>query len=72
MAPRISATMSLSDIQRGIARLDPHDLAALLTWLDDYRTRMWDRQAQDDLDLGRLDALLAEVGDPGDAPLRPA
>jgi hypothetical protein len=44
-----------------------------LTWLDDFRAQMWDRQAEHDLDVSRLDALLAEIqGDHDDLPLRTA
>lgn len=68
MAPRAHAMTALPDLQRAILRLAPRELAELLTWIDDYRAQMWDRQAQSDLDTSRLDALLAEIAGDLDGP----
>lgn len=32
-----------------------------MSWLSDYHAHLWDKQIADDLDEGRLDALLADV-----------
>jgi len=33
----------------------------LMNWLEDYQEQLWDKQIEDDLESGRLDALLTEV-----------
>ncbi len=53
--------MSVQEIEAAIARLPVGELAELATWLEEYRARLWDKQIEDDLEAGRLDALLAEV-----------
>ena len=32
-----------------------------MAWLEEYHAQMWDKQIEEDLEAGRLDALLAEV-----------
>ena len=32
-----------------------------MTWLAEHHAQIWDKQIEDDLDAGRLDALLADV-----------
>lgn len=53
--------MSVKDIEQAITRLPKHELTELIAWLEDYRHQAWEKQIEDDLDAGRLDALLAEV-----------
>ena len=53
--------MSVQEIESAIAKLPSDELAELMAWLDDFRARAWDEQIEDDLEAGRLDALLAEV-----------
>jgi hypothetical protein len=53
--------MGVKEIEMAIAQLSAQDLAELVGWLEDYRAQLWDKQIEDDLELGRLDALLAEV-----------
>jgi hypothetical protein len=38
-------------------------------WLEDYRAQMWVKQIEQDLEAGRLDALLAEVAEEYEAGL---
>lgn len=54
-------TMDVKQIQRAIKRLPAADLAELVSWLEDYDAKIWDKRIEEDLDAGRLDALLAEV-----------
>ena len=61
--------MSVQEIEAAIIRLSGPDLAELARWLDDYRARQWDEQITDDLNAGRLDALLDEVDREYDAGL---
>lgn len=54
--------VSVKEIEIAITRLPATDLAELMAWLENYRAEMWDKQIEKDLETGRLDALLAEVG----------
>ena len=53
--------MSVKEIETAIAQLPPKDLVELTSWFADHHHRAWDKQIEDDLEAGRLDALLAEV-----------
>jgi hypothetical protein len=53
--------MSVAEIESAIQQLPARDFAELMAWLEDRHGRGWDVQIEDDLESGRLDALLAEV-----------
>jgi hypothetical protein len=53
--------MSVTEIESAISQLPASDLAELMGWLERYHGQVWDRQIEDDLEAGRLDALLAGV-----------
>lgn len=53
--------MGVKQIERAIARLPARDLAELMSWLEDYHAQVWEKRIEEDLEAGRLDALLAEV-----------
>jgi len=53
--------MSVKEIEIAITRLPAIDLAELMAWLENYHAQVWDEQIEQDLETGRLDALLAEV-----------
>ena len=53
--------MSVTEIEAAIAELPNEELAELINWLESHHVRIWDKQIEDDLEAGRLDALLAEV-----------
>lgn len=53
--------MSVAEIESAIVQLPPQEVAALMTWLQEYHEKVWDKQIEDDLAAGRLDKLLAEV-----------
>ncbi|MBI4771296.1 MAG: hypothetical protein HY784_13025 [Chloroflexi bacterium] len=53
--------MSITEIETAIARLPAIDLAELMAWLENYCAQVWDKQIEEDLEAGRLDALLAQV-----------
>ena len=53
--------MSVTEIEAAIAELPNEDLAELINWLESHHATIWDKQIEDDLEAGRLDALLAEV-----------
>jgi hypothetical protein len=53
--------MSVTEIEAAITELASDDLAELMSWLENYHAKVWDKQIADDLDSGRLDTVLAEV-----------
>ena len=53
--------MSVNEIEIAITQLSSKDLTDLIRWFEDFRAQMWDKQIEQDLETGRLDALLAEV-----------
>ena len=53
--------MTIQEIEGAITQLPAKELAELMAWLQEYHTQAWDKQIEDDLEVGRLDALLAEV-----------
>jgi hypothetical protein len=53
--------MSVTEIQAAIIELTGDDLADLMSWLDDYQAKLWDKQIDEDLQAGRLDKILADV-----------
>lgn len=53
--------MSVKEIKQAITRLSPQELTKLSGWLADYHADVWDQQIADDLEAGRLDAMLEEV-----------
>ena len=61
--------MSVQEIEAAIARLPAAELAELMAWLAEHHAQVWDRQIEDGLEAGRLDALLAVVDDEYEAGL---
>jgi hypothetical protein len=53
--------MSVKEIENAIIQLPAQDLAELMAWLENYHAQAWDKQIAEDLNAGRLDAVLAEV-----------
>ena len=53
--------MSVQEIVNAIIKLPNKDVSELMPWLAEHHAQLWDKQIEDDLDAGRLDALLAEV-----------
>jgi hypothetical protein len=61
--------MGIKEIEKAIVQLPARDLDRLAHWLEDFRAQMWDKQIEEDLAAGRLDALLAEVDEEYEAGL---
>ena len=53
--------MDIKEIESAIARLPPSQLAELARWFEEFRSRAWDEQLEQDVRAGRLDALLREA-----------
>jgi hypothetical protein len=49
--------------------LSARELAELASGLEDYHAQVWDQRIEEDLEDGRLDALLAEVDEEYEAGL---
>jgi hypothetical protein len=53
--------MTVKEIETAITRLPAPEFVELTAWFDGYSAQMWDEQIEEDLEAGRLDALLADV-----------
>jgi hypothetical protein len=52
---------SVADIERAIQALPPEDLAAFRSWFAAFDAQRWDRQIEDHIRAGHLDALADEA-----------
>ena len=52
---------TLPDIQRAIRELTTQELAQLRQWFAEYDAANWDRQIEQDVAAGKLDALADEA-----------
>lgn len=53
--------MSIKEIEAAIAELPVQEVTELMGWLAERHAQLWDKQIEDDLEAGRLDAVLAEA-----------
>lgn len=53
--------MSVKEIEVAITKLPPKQVGELTAWLVEYHHQLWDRQIEEDLEAGRLDAVLDQV-----------
>ena len=53
--------MTLHDIESAVARLAPDELAKFRAWFVEFDADAWDRQIEEDANVGRLDALAEEA-----------
>lgn len=53
--------MSVKEIEQAITQLPRNEVTELVSWLHEYHHQLWDQQIEDDLDSGRLDALIADA-----------
>ena len=54
--------MSVKEIESAISQLSPRELVELISWLGEHHAQVWDKAIEEDLESGRLDSVLAEVG----------
>jgi hypothetical protein len=52
---------SIQEIEHAIRQLSPEDLASFRAWFAEFDASVWDRQIEDDVAAGRLDALADEA-----------
>ena len=53
--------MSVQEIQVAISQLSPEELEKLAEWFAQFQNDAWDKQIEEDVKLGRLDALIQEA-----------
>lgn len=53
--------MSVQDIESAIAQLPQSELAEFTAWFEEFLAETWDKQIEEDVQAGRLDALLQKV-----------
>lgn len=53
--------MTIQEIESAIMQLSLDELLELSNWLVEYQAQVWDEQIEEDLEAGRLNALLAEI-----------
>lgn len=53
--------MTIAELEKAVTQLSEQDLIRFREWFDEYYADMWDKQIEEDIKAGRLDALLAEV-----------
>jgi len=53
--------VSVAEIERAIEQLPPDDLAQLARWFEEFMAQAWDRQIEEDVQAGRLDALIRQA-----------
>jgi hypothetical protein len=53
----------IEEIERAIIELAPEDLAAFRAWFAEFDAQIWDRDFEEDIHAGRMDALAAEALD---------
>ncbi len=52
---------AVSEIESAIERLSSEEFAALRAWFAEFDARLWDRQLEEDVAAGKLDAFAEEA-----------
>jgi uncharacterized membrane protein len=52
---------NLEELEAAVVRLSPEQLRRFRRWFEEYDAQTWDRQIEEDVQAGRLDALAAEA-----------
>ena len=52
---------TVQEIAQAVSQLPPEDLAAFRAWFAEFDADAWDRQFEEDVAAGRLDALAEEA-----------
>ena len=61
MEAKLKVVSSVNEIEEAVLRLTPAELDAFRAWFVDFEAAAWDRQMEDDVAAGRLDALADEA-----------
>jgi hypothetical protein len=57
----VKVVSSVNEIEEAVLRLTPAELEAFRAWFAEFDAAAWDRQMEDDVAAGRLDALADEA-----------
>jgi hypothetical protein len=60
---KLKAMSSLNEMEDAVLRLTPAELDAFRAWFAEFDAAAWDRQMEDDVSAGRLDAFADEALD---------
>ena len=52
---------TIQEIERAVSGLSPQDLSRFREWFLEFDAESWDRQLEEDVAMGRLDALAEEA-----------
>ncbi|MDR3699445.1 MAG: hypothetical protein P4L56_07400 [Candidatus Sulfopaludibacter sp.] len=63
MYSKLKVMSSLNEIEDAVLRLTPAELDAFRAWFAKFDAAAWDRQMEDDVAAGRLDAFADEALD---------
>jgi hypothetical protein len=58
--------ITIHEIEQAISKLPPEDLAAFRAWFAEFDAEVWERQFEQDVAAGRLDALAEAIKDRGE------
>ena len=53
--------MGIKEIESAIAQLPPSEVAELAKWFEEFQAGAWDAQLEQDVQAGRLDALINQA-----------
>lgn len=53
--------MSIKEIEAVIAQLPQSELEEFTAWFEEFLAQLWDKQIEEDVQAGRLDAILQQV-----------
>jgi len=53
--------MTVKDIEQAITELPRAERAELAKWFEEYESRMWDEEIEEDVRSGRFDSLITEA-----------
>lgn len=53
--------MTVSEIESAIQQLPPEELLKFSEWFEEFESEMWDEQIESDLEIGKLQSLMAEA-----------
>ncbi len=53
--------MNIEDIEREVSQLPSEDLRKFSEWFEEFKADLWDKQIEEDILAGRLDAFAEEA-----------
>ena len=48
---------AVQELQADVAQLSPDELARFRAWFEEFDAKVWDKQIEEDVELGKLDHL---------------